>query len=65
MKKVRFGGLRPRGTLNPRRLWRPGEVVEVSDDEAEALLRDPEFQRVESKTSRRRTKSSKADGKGE
>jgi hypothetical protein len=65
MKKVKFGGLRPKGTLNPRRLWRPGETVEVEDNEAEALLRDPEFQQVKTGTRRRRTKSSKAKGKGE
>jgi len=65
MKKVKFGGLRPKGTLNPRRLWRPGETVEVEDDEAEALLRDPEFQQVKTGTRRRRIKSSKAKGKGE
>jgi len=57
MKKVKFGGLRPKGTLNPRRLWRPGEAVEVEDDIAEALLRDPEFRQVKPKTRRRRTKS--------
>jgi len=65
MKKVKFGGLMPKGTLNPRRLWRPGEAVEVEDDIAEALLRDPEFRQVRPRTRRRRTKSSKAKGKGE
>lgn len=46
MKRIRFKGARRKGTITPRRLWAPGEVVEVNDDEAETLLRDPDFHAV-------------------
>ena len=56
MKKVKFSGLRPRGTLSPRRLWRPGDTVQLEDDVAEALLREPGFSVV---TRRRRLKKAR------
>ena len=52
MKRIRFRGARRKGTLTPRRLWVPGEVVAVDDGAADELVKDPEFQLV--KTSRRR-----------
>jgi len=46
MKRIRFKGARRKGTLTPRRLWAPGEVVTVDDGAAEELVKDPEFQLV-------------------
>ena len=43
MRKVRFTGIRRVGTLRPRRMWSPGEVLEVEDDVAEELNRQPGF----------------------
>jgi len=43
MRKVRFTGIRRVGTLRPRRMWSPGEVLEVEDDVAEELSRQPGF----------------------
>ena len=43
MRKVRFTGISPVGTLRPRRMWSPGEVLEVEDDVAEELNRQPGF----------------------
>ena len=43
MKKVMFNGLNPRGTLRPRRMWRPGDALDVADDVAEELLGEPGF----------------------
>lgn len=39
MRKVRFTGISRVGTLRPRRMWSPGEVLEVEDDVAEELNR--------------------------
>lgn len=57
MKRIRFKGARRKGTLTPRRLWTPGEVVSLEDDVADELVKDPEFQLVEprkKKSSRKR-----------
>ena len=43
MKKIWFNGLNPKGTLRPRRIWNPGDVLEVADDVAEELLKEPGF----------------------
>jgi len=43
MKKVMFNGVSPRGTLKPRRMWTPGDILDVADDVSEALLREPGF----------------------
>jgi hypothetical protein len=43
MKRIRFKGARRKGTITPRRVWAPGEVVAVDDGVAEELTRDPEF----------------------
>ena len=53
--KIRFKGLRPIGTLHPRRLWRPGEIVEVDDDIGKELLKIPGFEKVKLKRVRRRS----------
>jgi len=47
MKRIRFKGARRKGTLTPRRLWAPGEVLNVNDGVADELVKDPEFQLVE------------------
>ena len=49
MKRIRFKGARRKGTLNPRRLWAPGEVLKLDDDIADELVKDPEFQLVKPK----------------
>lgn len=43
IKKIRFKGARRKGTLTPRRLWAPGEVLKLDDDVADELASDPEF----------------------
>lgn len=43
MKKVMFNGVSPRGTLRPRRMWTPGDILDVADDVSEELLREPGF----------------------
>jgi hypothetical protein len=53
MKRIRFKGARWKGTLTPRRLWAPGEVVTVDDSIAEELVKDPEFQLVRSRKRRK------------
>ncbi len=52
-KRIRFKGARWKGTLTPRRLWAPGEVVTVDDCVAEELVRDQEFQLVRSRKSKK------------
>ena len=52
-KKIRFKGARRKGTLTPRRLWAPGEVVTVDDGVAEELTRDPEFELLKPKRRKR------------
>jgi len=49
MKRIRFKGARRKGTLTPRRLWTPGEVVSLEDDVADELVKDPEFKLVRSR----------------
>ena len=54
MKRIRFNGARRKGTLTPRRLWAPGEVVTVDDGVADELVKDPEFQLVRSRKKKSR-----------
>ena len=54
MRRVRYNGLRPMGTLTPRRMWRPGEVLEVDDDVAKELVENPDFKLVVKPRSRRK-----------
>jgi hypothetical protein len=44
MRRVKFTGISRVGTLRPRRMWSPGEVLEVEDDVAEELNRQPGFE---------------------
>jgi len=53
MKRIRFNGARRKGTLTPRRLWTPGEVVTVDDGVADELVKDPEFVLVRSRKRRK------------
>ena len=43
MKKVMFNGVSPMGTLRPRRMWSPGDTLDVADDVAKELLGEPGF----------------------
>jgi len=43
MRRVMFTGFRRVGTLRPRRLWSPGEALDVEDDVAEELGSHPDF----------------------
>lgn len=58
MKKVRFSGVGRVGTLRPRRVWSPGEVLEVEDDVARQLSGQPGFEIVRS---RRRSRTPKEE----
>ena len=54
MRKVKYTGLRPMGTLRPRRMWRPGEILEVDDDVAEKLCKGSDFTLIKKARSRRK-----------
>jgi len=56
-KRIRFKGARRKGTLTPRRLWTPGEVVSLEDSVADELVKDPEFQLVRSRKKKPRKRS--------
>jgi hypothetical protein len=43
VKKVMFNGVSPKGTLRPRRLWSPGDALDVADDVAGELLGETGF----------------------
>lgn len=53
MRRIKFTGIRRIGTLNPRHLWIPGEIMEVNDEAAEMLLRIPGFKAVRRKRKRK------------
>jgi len=57
MRRIRFTGLRPTGTLRPRRMWLPGEDAKVENDVAKELLGSPGFEPA----SRRRAKPRKRE----
>lgn len=46
---VRYEGVSPKGTLTPRRMWRPGDKSDVSPDVAEELLKESGFVKVRSR----------------
>jgi len=54
MKKVWFNGVNPKGTLRPRRMWTSGDVLEVSDDAAKELIREPGFMLVKTEPKSKR-----------
>jgi hypothetical protein len=43
VKKVKYRGNRRKGTLVPRRIWRPGEEILLEDEVARALVTDLDF----------------------
>ena len=49
MKKVWFNDVSPKGTLRPRRMWAPGDILEVADDVAEELIRETGFMLLKEK----------------
>ena len=57
--KVRFNGIRRLGTLRPRRMWSPGEELEVEDDVAEELADQPGFTILRRPPKKRAPKRSK------
>jgi hypothetical protein len=59
MRRVRFTGIRRLGTLRPRRMWSPGEELEVEDDVAEELGRQPGFTILRSPPKKKAPKRSK------
>jgi len=65
MRKVRFSGVRRVGTLRPRRMWSPGEVLEVKDDVAEELKDLPGFTVLGRSTRRPRTGKTPEDPEAE
>ena len=54
MKKVKYTGVRPQGTLKPRRMWYPGEVLEVENEVAEQLVEAPGFELVKTRRTRKK-----------
>lgn len=47
MVVIRYVGTWRRGTVEPRRIWMPGEAKDVPPDVARRLLEDPNFVKVE------------------
>jgi hypothetical protein len=43
VKTIKYKGNRRKGTINPRRIWIPGEEHLVEDEVAKALEVDSEF----------------------
>ncbi|MBD3206544.1 hypothetical protein GF319_09415 [Candidatus Bathyarchaeota archaeon] len=41
--KIKYTGVRPKGTIKPRKMWQPGELSEVEEELAEKLSEDPDF----------------------
>ena len=58
MRKIKFNGVGRVGTLRPRRVWSPGEVMEVEDDVARELAGQPGFSMVRPRRSRSPGKAS-------
>jgi len=52
--KIKYTGLRRKGTMTPRRIWIPGETLEVPDSIAEELILDPEFSQVKPRKRRKK-----------
>ena len=61
MKKVRYTGVRPQGTLKPRRMWSPGEVLEVEDEVAKVLVEAPGFELVKTRRTRKKGEETVAE----
>ena len=52
--KVRYEGTRPIGTIKPRRMWYPRDIMRLPIDVAQRVLKEPGF--VEVKIKRRKKK---------
>lgn len=61
MKKVKYTGVRPQGTLKPRRMWSPGEVLEVENEVAEQLVEAPDFELVKKRRTRKKAEESETE----
>ena len=61
MKKVKYTGVRPQGTLKPRRMWYPGEVLEVENEVAEQLVEAPGFELVKTRRTRKKAEETVAE----
>ena len=46
MTRVKYTGVTRKGTLRPRRMWPPGEVLEVDNEIASELIKSPDFRWV-------------------
>jgi len=57
MKRIMFNGVNPKGTLRPRRMWNPGDVLDVADDVAEELLGEPGFMLLKPEKTRKPRKT--------
>lgn len=55
---VKFVGIRPKGTLNPRRMWRPGDREKVEPSVAEELLKKSGFVKIRSRKRKKTEKKS-------
>lgn len=45
------------GTMRPRRMWTPGEILEVEDEVAKELTGSPEFTMVKPRRKKAKKKS--------
>lgn len=61
MKKVKYTGVRPQGTLKPRRMWSPGEVLEVENEVARVLVEAPGFELVKTRRTRNKGEETVAE----
>ena len=61
MKRVKFTGVRPQGTLRPRRMWSPGEVLEVENEVARVLVEAPGFEMVKTRRTRKKGEETVAE----
>lgn len=61
MKKVKYTGVRPQGTLRPRRMWSPGEVLEVENEVAKDLVEAPGFELVKTRHTRKKGEETVAE----
>ena len=56
LPKIRYNGVRGKGTIVPRVIWRPGDVRDVNPQVVEELLRDPDFTLIKPKKKAKKKK---------
>ena len=61
MRVVKYVGEGRYGTIEPKRIWTPGETKEVSNETAKELLKDPYFIEVKPKQKVSKTVKEKAN----